>query len=37
MEGLICLSCNTIVPTDKMKSLDPDIAEVIDKHFNELL
>lgn len=37
MEGLICLSCNTIIPTDKMKSLDPDILEVVNKHFNELL
>lgn len=37
MEGLICLSCNTIVPIDEMKSLDPDILEVVNKHFNELL
>ena len=37
MEGMICLSCNTIIPTDKIKSLDPDISGYVHKHFNELL
>lgn len=36
MEGLICLSCNTI-PKCEIKDLDPEISEIVNKHFNELL
>ena len=37
MEGLICLSCNTIIPKGEIKVLDSDISEYVNKHFNELL
>lgn len=37
MEGLMCLSCNTIIPKGEIKVLDPDISEFVDKHFNELI
>lgn len=37
MDGLICLSCNTIIPKGEIKVLDSDISEYVNKHFNELL
>lgn len=36
MEGLICLSCDSATESE-VKSLDHDISEFVDKHFNELL
>lgn len=37
MEGMIYLSCNTIIPKGEIKVLDSDISEYVNKHFNELL